>query len=101
MDDTTERALQWLTAAGAILPPDEYATALAETARGANAMRAEVIERVAVIARSGEEYDGSHRYSALLKDVTTIAIIDAACNLPPVRLIYSRACTPPNEEDGA
>jgi hypothetical protein len=99
MDDTADLALV-LSTAGAILPPDEYAIALAETARGANAMRPGVIERVAAIARSGEEYDGSNRHSALLKDVTTIALIDRACDKPPVRLIYSRAYTP-SEEDGA
>jgi hypothetical protein len=64
-------------------------------------MRPAIIERVAAIARSGEQYDGSNRYSALLRDVTTIALIDRACHMPPVRLIYSRAYTPPNEDDGA
>jgi hypothetical protein len=103
MDDTTERALEWLTAAGAILPAAEYATALAETARGAEEMRPGIIERVGVIARSGESYDGSDRHAALLGAVTTLAFIDAACGRPPVRLVYTRAYTPvpPAEEESA
>src|SRR4051794_22135965 len=89
MDDTTERALEWLTTAGAILPPAEYETELAKTARGADALRPGIIEQVAAIARSGESCDGSNRHAALLGAVTTMAFIDAACRKPPVRLVYS------------
>lgn len=102
MDEQTRRAFYLALTDAGQMPTSEYVKALAESARGANAMRAGVIARVGIIARAGEQYDGSNRYSALLDDVTTISLIDKACGLPPVRLVYTRPdVDPAGNEDGA